>query len=249
MEDMMDIRMSVAGALLAACCVEPASAEDHAAHAAEHMRHEHGGATFHAFVLEADWGSSEGDDIATWDLDGWIGTDEDKLWLKSEGELSSGDWEESEFWALYSRNVATFWDAQVGLRYDAEPEKTGYLTVGVNGLAPYFFETEAHLFVSEDGDVSARLRQENEFLLTQKLVLEPYAEINISAQEVEVQETGAGFTKGEIGLQTRFEITRKFAPYIDIRYERLFGDTASIAENSGDDNDQVVGAIGLRLMF
>lgn len=243
---MMHTRITIIGILLVSCCLEPASAEGRADHAAEHMKREHGGAIFHAFEFEADWGDG---DVASWDLDGWIGTDEDKLWLKSEGEHAEGEWEKAELWALYSRNISTFWDAQVGVRYDVEPWQTGYFAVGLNGLAPYFFETEAHLFISEDGDVSARLRQENEFLLTQKIVFQPYAELNLYAQDVDDQEIGAGFSSGEIGLQTRFEITRKFAPYIDIRYERLLGDTASIAEAGGEDKDDVVGAIGLRLMF
>ena len=86
----------------------------------------------------------------------------------------------------------------------------------MNGLAPYFFETEAHIFISEEGYVSANIRQENDLLLTQKLILQPYAEINLFAQDVPDRDIGAGISDGKIGLQTRYEITRKFAPYVDI---------------------------------
>lgn len=211
--------------------------------------HQHGSEVWHAFRLETDYGAGTDGAVASWDWDGWIGTDENKLWLKSEGEHSDGHLEQAEFWALYSRNIADFWDAQAGLRHDTQPASTTYLTLGFEGLAPYFFETEAHLFSSDEGDVTARLREENDFLLTQRLILQPYAEISLSAQDVEQQEIGAGFTEGEIGLQTRYEITRKFAPYIDLRYERKFGETASIAEDDGEDKDDFVAAIGLRLMF
>ncbi len=241
--------------LLMASCVMvslslPAAAADHAQPmTAEAMQHEHGGEVFHAFRLEADTGVSRGNSVSSWDFDGWIGTDENKLWIKSEGEHSDGTLEEAELWALYSRNISTFWDAQAGIRYDFEPEGTAYLTVGVAGLAPYFFETDFHVFVSEHGDLTARLHQDNDFLITQKLILQPYAEFNFSAQDVPEQEIGAGITDGKIGLQTRYEFTRKFAPYIDVHYGRKFGETSSIAKNHGEEPDELVGAIGLRLMF
>ena len=233
--------------LLTAIALQARAAE-HAAHS--DMADEHGGGIFRMFRLEADvGGNADATPIQAWDLDGWIGTDENKLWIKSEGELVDNKLESAEFWALYSRNISTFWDAQAGIRYDAKPVSTTYLTLGVNGLAPQWFETEAHLFISEHGDVTARLRQENDLLLTQKLILQPYVEVNFSAQDVHENDIGAGVTDGKIGLQTRYEFTRKFAPYVDLHYGRKFGETSSIAKNLGEDNDELVGAIGLRFMF
>lgn len=244
----MHIKKLLVALCLTTALAQPAFAADHSAHA--DMAAEHGGGIFHMFRLETDVGSNtDGTSLQGWDLDGWIGTDENKLWLKSEGERAGNKLESAEFWALYSRNVSTFWDAQAGIRYDTKPESTAYLTLGINGLAPYWFETEAHLFVSEHGDVTARLRQENDFLLTQQLILQPYIEVNLSAQDVHEQDIGAGVTDGKIGLQTRYEFTRKFAPYVDVHYGRKFGETSSIAKNHGEDNDELVGAIGLRLMF
>lgn len=229
---------------------QPALAADDMHDMSAEMQHEHGGGTFHMFRLETEIGSTDtGDTVAGWDFDGWVGTDENKLWLKSEGEHTDGTLESTEFWALYSRNIATFWDAQTGIRYDSAPDSTAYLTLGVNGLAPYYFETEAHMFVSDQGDVSARLREENDFLITQKLIVQPYLEANLFAQDVPEQDVGAGLSDAQIGLQTRYEFTRKFAPYVDVHYGRKFGETASIAESHGEDKDELVGTVGLRLMF
>lgn len=224
----------------------PAHAQENNHHPADHQ---HGSEIWHMFTLETDYGAGQDGPVASWDLDGWIGTDENKLWLKSEGENSDGTTEQAEFWALYSRNVAEFWDLQAGIRHDTQPHSTSYAVFGIQGLAPFFVETEAHLFISDEGDVSARLRREHDLLLTQRIIFQPYVEINLSAQDVEEQEIGAGFTEGEIGLQTRYEFTRKFAPYIDVRYERKFGETSSIAKYNGEDNDDFIAAVGLRLMF
>jgi len=211
---------------------------------------EHGGQTFHMIKLETDVGASRNGTLSTWDLDGWIGGDVNKLWIKSEGESLDGQTPDiAEYWAMYSLNISTFWDAQIGVRYDDKPNSTTYFTAGFNGLAPYSFETEAHLFVSDAGNFSARVREKNDFLITQRLITQPYAEINLSAQDVAKQNTGAGFTDGNIGIQTRYEFTRKFAPYVDFRYERKFGDTANIAKKYGENQDDTIASIGLRLMF
>ena len=210
---------------------------------------EHGGQIFSIFMFEMGGGLSDGDGTVDWHFNGWIGTDDNKLWLKSKGERTDGETEDAELWALYSRNVATFWDAHIGVRYDVEPKSVTYLVLGIEGLAPYFFETEAHLFVAGNGDISARLRLENDLLLTQRLILQPHLEVNLYAQDVPKLDVGAGLSNTEIGFQTRFEITRKFAPYIDLTYDCTFGETSSIARSHGEDVDAVRITVGLRLMF
>lgn len=233
---------------LTSLLTQPVMAEEHSAHA--DMAAEHGGAIFHMFRLETEaGGNTDGTPIQSWDLDGWVGTDENKLWLKSEGERSDNKLESAEFWALYSRDISTFWDAQAGIRHDTKPESTTYLTLGLNGLAPYWFETEAHMFISEHGDVTGRIRGEYDQLITQSLILQPYIEVSLSAQEVHEQDIGTGVTDGKVGLQTRYEFTRKFAPYVDIHYGQKFGETSSIAKRHGEDGDELVGSVGLRLMF
>ena len=210
----------------------------------------HGGDTFHAFDLEIGIGATDdGSNFSDWDFDGWIGSDENKLWLKSEGERSNSETEQAEFWAMYSRNIDKFWDLQVGIRHDTQPHSLTYAVVGFDGLAPYFFETEAHLFVSEDGDFSARLRQEKELLFTPILIAEPYFEIEFHAQDVSELDIGAGFSSIELGIQTLYEITRSVAPYLEIKYERKLGETSSIARRNNEDSGALIGTLGLSLLF
>ncbi len=218
-------------------------------HAQNDHRKEHGGQWFHRFLLETDAGESREGAIYRWDFDGWIGGDENKIAFKSEGERVDGDTHHAEYWVLYSRTASEFWDIQMGVRQDTTPHSTTYFTVGVEGLAPYFFETEAHLFVSDEGNVSLRLRQENEFLLTQRLVVQPYLEASLYANDEEEEHLGAGLTEAEVGLQTRYEFSRAIAPYIDLRYERSFGETANLRKSDGEENGEAIASIGIRLMF
>ena len=238
---------TLATALLFLLALSPAAyAQEAATHPADHQ---HGSEIWHMFTLEADYGGSQHGPVASWDLNGWVGTDENKLWLKSEGKNSDGILEQAELWAMYSRSIHDFWDVQAGIRHDFQPVSTSYLVFGIEGLAPYFIETEAYLFISEEGNISARLRREHDLLITQRLILQPYIEANLFAQDVPEQNVGAGLADAEIGLQTRYEITRKFAPYVDVKYERKFGETSSIAKREEGDNDDFVAALGIRFMF
>jgi copper resistance protein B len=210
----------------------------------------HGTQVFDSFRLDVQTGVTRREgSVQIWDFSGWVGTDENRLWLQSEGERLDGMMEDAEFWALYSRNIATFWDAQIGIRQDVSPHPDTYLTMGFTGLAPYFFETQAHVFISDKGYVSARLREENDLLITQKLITKPYAQIDMSFANDVQQQRGSGVSKAGIGIQTRYEFSRKFAPYFDLRYERAFGNTIGILQQDSETGDDFIASVGLRLIF
>jgi len=182
---------------------------------------------------------------------GWVGNDDHKAFLKAEGETEFGEEvEAAEVQVLYSRLVSDFFDAQAGIRYDFEPHPSrAYAVLGLQGLAPQFFEVDAALFLSEKADVSARLEAEYELLITQRLVLQPLVELNISFQDVDELDLGAGPTDVEFGLRLRYEFFREFAPYIGVAYERDLFDTAEITREHGGDVDALSFVAGIRLFF
>lgn len=180
------------------------------------------------------------------------GTDENRLLIKSEidYDLDAGELEDAEVQALWSRPVTRFFDIQAGLRHDFEPGPSRtYAALGVQGLAPYWFEVDGALFLSENGDLSARFEAEYEFLLTQRLILQPRTELNFSARDVPKLETGAGLTTAEIGLRLRYELDRQFAPYIGINWKASAGETADYVRARGEDTETLSFVTGLRLWF
>lgn len=203
---------------------------------------------FHYSRLEADVGDDRGEVASRWDLDAWVGGDVDKLWIKSRGDVKDSNTVKAEFWGLYSRNVAMFWDVQAGIRRDTQPKGNTYLTFGFEGLAPYYFETEAHAFLSDRGVVGARIKERNDLLITQRLIAQPYAEVSLYARSDPRRYIGSGVA-AEAGLQTRYEFTRQFAPYVDLRYEAKFGQAARQAVRSGDDRRSLIASVGLRLLY
>jgi len=119
----------------------------------------------------------------------------------------------------------------------------------VQGLAPYWFETEANLRVSEDGDVSLDAELEYDMLLTQRLILQPRFETEIAFQDVSAFEQGAGVTGLRTGLRLRYEIAREFAPYVGVTWRRDVGETANIVDAEGGDTSAVAAVFGVRAWF
>ena len=207
----------------------------------------------HAFlqVEQFEYRSQDGDDLFVWDAEGWYGGDKEKVWFKTEGEQPiGGRLEEAEIQLLYSRLISDFFDVQVGLRHDVAPEpERSFAVLGLQGLAPYFFEVDAAVFLSNEGEVSARLKAEYELLLTQRLILQPSVEANFSATEVEERGIGTGLTDFEAGLRLRYELVREFAPYIGINWEKKVGKTADFAREEGEDTNVFSIVAGVRFWF
>jgi hypothetical protein len=125
--------------------------------------------------------------------------------------------------ALYSRAIGPYFNLQAGVRHDFEPKARSYAAFGVEGLAPYWFEVEAHAFVSTKGDVLGRLAASYDQRITQRLILQPRVEFNLAAQDVIESGIGAGLSDAEFDLRLRYEIVREFAPYIGISHSSKFG--------------------------
>ncbi len=111
---------------------------------------------------------------------------------------------------------------------------------------PYRFDIEPALFITEEGDVSARLEAEYDLLLTQRLIL---LEVEIAGQDVEKFGVGEVFNDVELGLRLRYEIRREFAPYIGVNWTRLLGNTADFARQEGSEVDNVAFVAGVRMWF
>jgi copper resistance protein B len=199
--------------------------------------HGHGDAVNnYTLVEEADITRFDGKWVANWEVQGWIGGDVNKFWWRTEGETKGPRLEQSEFQALYSRNIAMFFDLQAGLRHDIQPDARTYAVIGVQGLSPLFFETEAHAFFGFKGDVLLRLRQSFDLRITNRLVVQPLFETDIYLTRVPERLIAPGPAIIEAGVLTRYEITRRVAPYVAVMFERRLGESARLAQAAGENS-------------
>lgn len=217
-----------------------------------HLMHFHGGQKFfQALVNVAEVQIRKGREAFEWDGEAWYGGDIHRLWLKSEGE---GEFDRSleaaELQALYSRAIGPYFNLQGGLRYDIKPNPSRtYVAVGVEGLAPSFFDVEGTLFLSNKGELMARAEGSYDQRITQRLILQPSAELNFAAQSSREIGMGAGLSEAEIGLRLRYDIRREFAPYVGMQYRRAFGRTRDYLREEGEDESSWSFLTGVRLWF
>lgn len=215
---------------------------------ARHM--EHASPLNHYLLIDQlEWQDADGGAQA-WDVTGWIGTDRDRLWLRTEGEREGGRTDSAFAEALYGRAISPWWDLVVGVRNDFRPgpERT-WVAVGVQGLAPYKFDIEATAYIGESGRSHARIEAEYELLLGNRLILQPQIEAELHSEKDRRRRIGAGLSNVELGLRLRYEIRREFAPYLGVVWNQKFGDSADFARTDGERIEDTRLVAGIRIWF
>ena len=191
-----------------------------------------------------------------WDFYGWYGGDEKRVWFKTEGTQSTarGGGGDAEAQVLYGQLISPFFDAQAGvrLRHRSGPNQNvtrTYASIGLQGLAPYRYELEPTVFVSERGQVSARVTATYDQLISQRLIFQPRLEFNIAAQPDRPMLTGSGLNDTELGARLRYEVRREFAPYVGVTWKQRYGETKHLARADGEPGSLVSLVVGVRLWF
>lgn len=216
------------------------------------LREEHGGMPVGRFLVDrAETRVRDERDGYLLDIQAWYGGDINKLWVKSELE---GPWgkniEHVEVQALWSHAIDPWFDLQAGVRYDPQPgPNRTHLVLGVQGLAPYWWEVEGAVFLSNKGDVTAQAEAEYDLRITQKLILQPRAGVDLSLQDVPELAIGSGLTNASLGLRLRYQISPLVAPYIGVEYERAFGDARRFLQAEGEDAGGFNLLAGIRFWF
>ncbi|MEC4718140.1 copper resistance protein B [Noviherbaspirillum sp. CPCC 100848] len=184
-----------------------------------------------------------------WDAEAWVGRDYSRLWIKTEGERLEGR-SEGTIEALWSKPVAAFWDAQVGVRHDfgAGPSRQ-WLALAIQGVAPYWFDVEGALYLGSAGRVGARFKTDYSFRLTQTAFLTPEIEVNAYNKSDRARGIGSGLSDIQLGLRLRYELRREIAPYIGVTWGRKLGRTADFAREEGESPIERQVVAGVRIWF
>ncbi|MET0362172.1 MAG: copper resistance protein B [Sphingobium sp.] len=202
-------------------------------------------------VDRLEWRPGPGRDGYAWEAEGWAGGDIDRFAFRTQGEGASGSGvEQAEVQALWSHALDPWFNVQAGLRQDLdENARRTYAVIGVEGIAPYWFAVDGQIFLSNEGEVTARAEASYDQRITQRLIAQPAMELNLSAQNVPERSLGAGLSSVELGMRLRYEVVREVAPYIGVHWERRLGRTANYARVAGEDADAFRLVAGIRFWF
>ena len=167
--------------------------------------------------------SDDDEELGVWNADAFYGTDEFKVRLLTTGEyeIEEQAYETLENQLVGQIPISKFFDAKAGVRFDTPegPDRT-YAVLGVAGLAPQWFEIDANLYVSKDGDTSAELDAEYELLLTNYWILAATLDATVAFSEDREIGVGKGLVSTETGLRLSYDlIDRAFSPYVGVVHE------------------------------
>lgn len=189
-----------------------------------------------------------------WDAYGWYGGDEKRIWVKTEGTQTARDGGDIEAQLLYGQLISPFFDAQAGVRvrHRSGPGSNTvrtYASIGLQGLAPYRYELEPTVFISERGQVSARVTASYDQLLTQRLILQPRVEFNMATKSDRQFGVGSGLSDTELGVRLRYELKREFAPYVGVTWKQSYGQTKRLERAESNETSLVSVVVGVRAWF
>jgi copper resistance protein B len=231
--------------------VPPLTDADRAAAHGLRTGHEHYSAINYFLLFDKlEYRHDDGDSSLGWEAAGWLGTDTNRLWLRSDGARQDGEFESADVELLYGRSILRWWDVVGGVRHDFRPgDARTWAAIGVQGLAPQRFEVAATAYARAGGHTAARFEAEYQLLFTNRLMLQPVLDLWLHGRDDAARGFASGFSTLEAGLRLRYEITRRFAPYVGFELERAFGDTASLRRGAGADVREQRLVLGLRTWF
>lgn len=209
-----------------------------------------GGNNYFVLAEQLEWQDADEGSALVWDISGWFGGDIDRLAFRSEGERVDGHTEEAELQLLWSHAIGPWWETVAGVRQDFKPgSPQTWATFGVQGMPLFGLETEVTAFLGEGGQSALRLEADYDILLTNKLILQPSAELNLHGRNDPQRGVGAGLSDAELGLRLRYEINRQFAPYIGVNWSHAYGNTSDLKQAQGEDDNEARVVVGVRFWF
>jgi copper resistance protein B len=199
---------------------------------------------------QLEWRNAREGDAFGWDAQGWYGGDYNKLWVKTEGERVNDATIGSSVDVLADHVIGPWWSAQAGVRQDfGKGHARPWLALGLQGLAPYWLDVEATVYVSDEGRTAARVKADYDLLFTQRLILQPYGEVNLYGKADPQRLVGSGISDLELSLRLRYEVRREWAPYLGVGWFRRFGQSANFARAAGEGSNEVQLVAGMRVWF
>lgn len=205
---------------------------------------------YYVLLDQVEWQRGDGGGAGSWDAKGWIGGDRNRFRFRTEGTGTERSLSDSQTHLMFARAVSRWWEVVAGVRHDVRPGPAQtWAAIGIQGLAPYWFEVEATAYVGAAGRTHFRLETEYELLLTNRLVLQPLLEVEVYGKSDPEHGMGAGLSTADAGLRLRYEFRREVAPIVGVTWRRKFFETADLAEADGSQPHGARLLLGLRLWF
>jgi len=205
-------------------------------------------------VHQLEWQRSSGADALAWDVDGWIGTERNRLWIRDEGGNHVDGVPVDNRLELLWGHPTKYWEWLVGLRQDdgTAPSRI-YLAIGIRADLPLDIRIEATGYGGEGSrfgdDIHGgfRLMLEREWAVSDRLTLNLRGEAEIWSEDHVRLSEGHGPMGAFAGLRLRYAVTPAVAPYVGVEWFENLQDTGDQARQLGESVRETRFVAGIRL--
>lgn len=175
------------------------------------------------------------------DANAWVGRDQSRWVVDMEVERDDDESERLRWEVFNRRPIAPFWDIEIGYRQDNLPgTAASWFKVGIDGLAPYFIETDIGLYV-RDGQVELDVDLEHELPLSADWMLVSGLEWVAAMESDRDRKQGQGVNYTEVMLRLQYERHKNLHPYIGLYSKHLYGQTADLHAEDSTETSFVLG--------
>ncbi len=207
-------------------------------------------------INQLEWQYSSHADSVAWDVSGWIGTADNRLWILDEGGTHvDGAARDNRLELLWGHPMER-WELLVGVRYDSgSTASRTYAALGFQAMAPLGIKVETTGYIGDgsrlgdDVHVGYRIQAERDWRLSSLLTLRGRAEYELWSEDHVRYGEGIGPSGAQAGLRLHYAFGDDAAPYIGVEWFRLAGDTADLARQFGETTSETRLVVGLRLRF
>lgn len=185
-----------------------------------------------------------------WNADAWFGKDINRFYVRTEGSRIGATFDDARVELGWSHAFTDYWDWRLGVRDDfgSGPNRQ-WAAVGVQGIAPYWFDVKASAYIGPTGRTALWAQVEYDMRITQRLILTPEIEANVYGRADPARRIDGGLSDITTSLRLRYEVSRKFAPYVGVSWGRRFGQNADRVTTNGDGRIQKQVLAGIRMWF
>ncbi|WP_221800390.1 copper resistance protein B [Oceanobacter mangrovi] len=170
----------------------------------------------------------QGDNSKVIEGEYWVGSTWDRLALTFDGSRFDGE-NDLSLGAYWRHALTPFWNTQLGVKRDQSTDlKRNWVGAGFEGLAPYWFESEAMLYVTNQAVTLLALKASYDILFTQRWIMTLEASADLAGKNDPEGEFGRGLGTLALTPELRYEVTRQFAPYLAVERSQHFGKTRDL---------------------
>jgi FtsP/CotA-like multicopper oxidase with cupredoxin domain len=180
---------------------------------------------------------------------GMFGGDNNKLQLYLEkAEIRQGIIDNANLDVFYWHAISQFWAVKGGLNYVYRPTAYFQPGIGIEGLAPYFIQTDIRAYY-HNGSSKLDLDLTRDTQIAHNFFVKTEVEGLFASKTVRHDVVGSGLNELQLTLRPYYQINPILAVYVQYQHTGNYGNTKQLFQENNLSTSDNTYSIGLSLLF